>query len=111
MSVVRVSGYRHRGPISISGGQSFWEVAGLEWGPLSLVSTIEELHGRKRSDFGLENREYGCRDCSSDYATPFYPQNLALTSLTSCGSSIGIFLLRTEATEFVSFVVFFRNVD
>jgi hypothetical protein len=28
---------------------------GLEWGPLSLVSKIEELLGRKSSDFGLEN--------------------------------------------------------
>jgi hypothetical protein len=27
--------------------QNFWEVAGLERGPLSLVSTIEELLGRK----------------------------------------------------------------
>jgi hypothetical protein len=36
----------------------FWEVMGLEWGPLSLVSTIEELLGRKSSGSGLENREY-----------------------------------------------------
>jgi hypothetical protein len=28
--------------------QIFWEVVGLEWGPLSLVSTIEELLGRKK---------------------------------------------------------------
>jgi hypothetical protein len=35
----------------------FWEVAGLERGPLSLVSTIEELLGRKHSGSGLENRE------------------------------------------------------
>jgi hypothetical protein len=32
---------------------------GLEWGSLSLVSTIEELLGRKSSGSGLENREYG----------------------------------------------------
>jgi hypothetical protein len=35
---------------------------GLERGPLSLVSTIEELRGRKSSSFGLENRKYGRRD-------------------------------------------------
>jgi hypothetical protein len=35
---------------------------GLERGPLSLVSTTEELLGRKRSGSGLENREYGRRD-------------------------------------------------
>jgi hypothetical protein len=32
---------------------------GLERGPLSLVSTIEELLGRNSSDSGLENREFG----------------------------------------------------
>jgi hypothetical protein len=35
---------------------------GLERGPLSLVSTIEELPGRKSKGSGLENREYGRRD-------------------------------------------------
>jgi hypothetical protein len=30
----------------------------------SLVSTIEELLGRKGTDSGLENREYGRRDPS-----------------------------------------------
>jgi hypothetical protein len=37
---------------------------GLERGPLSLVSTIEELLGRKSSGCGLEIREYGRRDPS-----------------------------------------------
>jgi hypothetical protein len=40
--------------------QIFWEVVGLGRGPLSLVSTIEELLGRRSSDFGLESLEYGC---------------------------------------------------
>jgi hypothetical protein len=35
---------------------------GLERGPLSLVSTTEELLGRESSDSGLESREYGRRD-------------------------------------------------
>jgi hypothetical protein len=35
---------------------------GLERDPLSLVSTIEELLGRKSSGYGLETREYGRRD-------------------------------------------------
>jgi hypothetical protein len=34
----------------------------LEWGPPSLVSTIEELLGGNGSGSGLENREYGLRD-------------------------------------------------
>jgi hypothetical protein len=41
---------------------------GLERGPLSLVSTIEELLGRKSSGFGLESREY-CRGESRYSAT------------------------------------------
>jgi hypothetical protein len=42
--------------------QIFWEVVGLERGPLSLVSTTEELLGRKRSGSCLENRENGRKD-------------------------------------------------
>jgi hypothetical protein len=37
---------------------------GVERGPLSLVSTSEELLGRKNSGSGLENREHGRRDPS-----------------------------------------------
>jgi hypothetical protein len=41
---------------------------------------------------GLENREYGSRDPS---------QNLALTSPTSSGLSVGIVRSRTKTTEFI----------
>jgi hypothetical protein len=34
---------------------------GLKRGPLSLVSTTEELLGRNGSGSGLQNREYGLR--------------------------------------------------
>jgi hypothetical protein len=44
--------------------QIFWEVVGLEWGPLSLVSKIEELFERKNSGYGLESQEYCRRDPS-----------------------------------------------
>jgi hypothetical protein len=37
---------------------------GLERGPLSLVSTIEELFDRRSNGSGLENPEYGSRDPS-----------------------------------------------
>jgi hypothetical protein len=37
---------------------------GLERGPLGHVSTIEELLEKKSSCYGLENRDYGCRDLS-----------------------------------------------
>jgi hypothetical protein len=42
--------------------QIFWQVEGLERGPLSLVSTTEELLGRKCSGSCPENRYYGLRD-------------------------------------------------
>jgi hypothetical protein len=42
--------------------QIFLVVVGLERGPLSLVSTTEELLGRKSRGSGLEYREYGRRD-------------------------------------------------
>jgi hypothetical protein len=42
--------------------QIFLEVVGQERGPLSLVSTIEELLERKRSGSGLEIRDYGRGD-------------------------------------------------
>jgi hypothetical protein len=44
--------------------QIFTEVMDLERGPLSLVSTIEELLGRKSSGSGLGSREYGRMDPS-----------------------------------------------
>jgi hypothetical protein len=37
---------------------------GLKQGPLSLVSTTEELLERQSSGSGLENRDYGRRDPS-----------------------------------------------
>jgi hypothetical protein len=37
-------------------------VVGLERDALSLMSTIEELLGRKSSGFGLKNLQYGRRD-------------------------------------------------
>jgi hypothetical protein len=65
--------------------QIFWEVVGLEWGPLSLVSTREELLGRNSSGPGVESREYGRRDPSRWLRDTLYLPKLALTSLTSGG--------------------------
>jgi hypothetical protein len=53
--VVRVPGYRSRGPGSI-------QAVSLERDPLSLVGTTEELLGRKSSGSDLEIREHGRRD-------------------------------------------------
>jgi hypothetical protein len=42
--VVRVPGYRSRGPgFDCRRYQIFWEVVGLEWGSLSLVRIIQQL--------------------------------------------------------------------
>jgi hypothetical protein len=68
-------------------------------GPLSLVSTTEELLQRKSSGSGLESREHGRRDPSHWPRGTLYPQKLALTSPTSGGRSVGIVLSRTQATE------------
>jgi hypothetical protein len=54
--VVRVSGYRSRGPgFDSRRYQIFGEVVDLERGPLSLVRIIEELLEWKSSGSGLEN--------------------------------------------------------
>jgi hypothetical protein len=105
---VRVPGYRFRGPSSIPGSpRSFWEVVGLERGPLSLVSTIEVLVERKNSGSGLENRDYGCRDPSRWPRGFLYPLKLALTTLICGGRSFGIVRSRTEAMEFSFLVLVF----
>jgi hypothetical protein len=63
---------------------------GLERGPLSLVSTIEELLVRTRSGSCPESRKYGRRDPSRWPPGTLYPQKLSITSPTSCDRSVGI---------------------
>jgi hypothetical protein len=57
----------------------------LERGPLSLVSTIEELLERKSSDSGLESRNYGRRTysclCSGHCLTPVVCATLRTTNV------------------------------
>jgi hypothetical protein len=81
--------------------QIFWEVVGLERGPLSLVSTIEELLGRNNRRFSLESREYGRGDPLRWPRDIFYPQKLAHILPTSRSHSVGILCLRTNATGFI----------
>jgi hypothetical protein len=85
--------------------QIFWEVVGPERGPRNLVSTIEELLGRKRSGSRQENWEYDRKDPSRWPRGTLYPQKLALASPISGGRSVGIVRSRTQATELVCFFV------
>jgi hypothetical protein len=74
---------------------------GLKRGPRSLVSTIEELLGRKSSGSGLETREYGRRDPSLCSHGTLYPQKLAINSPTSVGRMVGIVRSQTQATQLI----------
>jgi hypothetical protein len=95
--VIRVPGYGSRGPgFDFQRYQIFWEVVGLQRGPLSLVRIIEELLEGKSSGSGLENWINGRRDPLCWPRDTLYPQKLAITSPTSGGRSVGIVLLRTK---------------
>jgi hypothetical protein len=61
--------------------QIFWEVVGLERGPLDVVSTVEELLKRESSASGLENRDYDRRDPPRWQRNTVYPQKFALKCL------------------------------
>jgi hypothetical protein len=71
----------------------------LEQGPLSLVSTVEELLGMKRSGFGLENRDYGRRGSDALTTRTLYPLKFVLYSPTNGGRSVGTVRSMTKATE------------
>jgi hypothetical protein len=99
-----VPGYRSRGPaIDSRRHQIFWKIVGLELGPLSLGSIIEELLERTSSSSGLEIREYGHRNPSRWPRDT--PLSLTLTSPKSCGSSVGKVRSRTQAAEFSFFYI------
>jgi hypothetical protein len=108
-------GYTHNKQAHITSRQSsrryqiFWEVVGLERGPLSLVSTTEELLDRKVAAPVLKTEITALGISRADYATSLYPQKLALTSPTGSGRSVGIVRSRTQATEFVCFVLWWKK--
>jgi hypothetical protein len=94
--VVRDPGYRSRGPGSIPlGYQIFWEVVGLEWGPLGLVGTTEELLGIKDSGSGLERQEYGLRDPLRWPRGTLYPKKIG-TNFADKRRSLGRFISLTN---------------
>jgi hypothetical protein len=80
---------------------------GLERGPLSLLSTTEELLDRKVAApvYKTENTAVEIRH--ADHMAPSIHKKLAITSLTIGGHSVGIVRLRTQTMEFSFF--FLRN--
>jgi hypothetical protein len=81
---------------------------GLERGPLSLLSTTEELLDRKVATpvHKTENTAVGI--CYTDHVAPSIRRKLAITSLTSGGRSVSLVRSRTQTMEFVrSFVSLF----
>jgi hypothetical protein len=73
---------------------------GLERGPLGLVSTTDELLGRKVAALvqKAENTTVAIRH--ADHVALSIRKKLALTSPTSGGHSVGKVRSRTQATEF-----------
>jgi hypothetical protein len=99
--VVRVPGYRSRCPgFDSRRYQMFWEVVGLERGPLSLVSITEELLEWKSSGSG--SRKPRLTAVGIRCVDTLYQQKSALTLPTSGGRSLGIVRLRTKAMELSS---------
>jgi hypothetical protein len=76
------------------------KVVGLERGPLSLVSTTEELLDRNVAApvWKTENTVVGIHH--ADQVAPFIRKKLAITSPTSGGRSVGIVRSRTQTMEF-----------
>jgi hypothetical protein len=102
--VVTVLGHRSRGPgLDSRHYHIFWDVGGLERGPLSVMSTKEELLGRNSSGSGLEIREYGRGDPLRWLHNTLYLQKLALTSPTRDGRSVSIVRSQIKDTEFSFF--------
>jgi hypothetical protein len=103
MAVVRTSEMVEAlAPLSIASRHNaiFWEAAGLERGPLSLVRATEELLEGKITAPVYKN---DINDRGNAFPWPrdtLYPQKLAHTSPTSGGRSVGIVRSRTKATEF-----------
>jgi hypothetical protein len=97
--VVRVLGYRCGGPGSIP-GTTIKKVVGLERGPLSLVSTTEDLFDRKVAAPVYKTENTAVRIHHADHVAPSIRKKLAITSPTSGGRSVGVVRSRTQTMEF-----------
>jgi hypothetical protein len=96
--VGKVPGYRSGGPGWIPDATIFSEKWWV-WNGVHLVSTIEELLGRKSSGCGVENRDYGHGEqprCTHNTSLPAKTG----TNFADKGRSIGVVHSRTKATEY-----------
>jgi hypothetical protein len=75
----------------------------LERDPLNLLSTTEELLGRKSSGSGLENLEYGRRGPSRCPRDTLYPQKV-ITNFADMRRSLGRYSLLADYGQEVSLV-------
>jgi hypothetical protein len=108
--VVRVPGYRFRGPVfDFRRYQIFWEVVVLERGPLSLLMIIEELLESKVGAPVYKTKINGRGDLLRWPRDTLYSLKLALTSPTSGGRSDGIVRWRTKAPEFLFFAFLLQD--
>jgi hypothetical protein len=103
------SGYRSRGQGSIP-GTTRKKVVGLEWGPLSLVGTTEEILDRKvaAAVYKSENTAVGIRH--ADHVVLSISKKVAITSPRSGGRSVGIVRSRTQ-TKVFSFYTISRKLQ
>jgi hypothetical protein len=102
------SGFRCWSFIIFSFIYSSDRLCGPERGPLSLVTTEEVLEGKVAAPvYKTEISDRGNPLRWPRYT--LYPQQLALTSPTSGGRSVGIVRSRTKATAF-SFSFSFRSI-
>jgi hypothetical protein len=95
-----INSCRSRGPgFDSRRYQIFWEVVGLERGPLSLVRIIEELLESKVAAPVKKTEINGCGNSLRWPRDTLYPLKFALISPTSGDRSVGVVRWRTEAPE------------
>jgi hypothetical protein len=100
--VVRVSGYRSRGPGSILGATRFSEELWV-WNGVHSASRVQLRNCLKEKErLRPTKSRYGVGNRRADHGTPSTRKDLALTSPTSGGRSVDIVRLRTQATDFFS---------